>query len=43
VISSTLGRRVGKGFPWVVISVATLLFVVLPLLGILMLGAWGAE
>ena len=41
--TSTLGRRAGTVLLWIVISVATFLFVVLPLLGILILWAWGTE
>ncbi len=42
-MTSALGRRVGTAFLWVAIGVATFLFVVLPLLGILILWAWGTE
>jgi hypothetical protein len=40
---STLGRRVGQVALWGVVGAATLLFVVLPLLGLLILWAWGTE
>ena len=41
--TATLGRRAGKVFLWTTIAVVTFLFVVLPLVGILILWAWGTE